>query len=78
MNTLDKLNKCLLELGHPAVEDINSDFRETVGLDSLEWLEFIVLIEDVFAIEIPEDDYEKLKTVQEAVTYINSKAADGN
>ncbi len=36
-------------------------------------VELMMKMEDEFGIEIPEDDTEKLKTIKDVVTYLNSK-----
>lgn len=48
-----------------------SSFIEDLGADSLDMVELVMAIEEVFDIEIPEDDSEAIKTVKDAVEYIN-------
>ena len=45
----------------------------TFGMDELDKLEFIMSIEDEFGIEIPDDDAEKITTVQEMYDYVSGK-----
>lgn len=55
----------------------DSSFIEDLGADSLDMVELVMSIEQVFDIEIPEDDSERIKTVKDAVEYItdNMKGA---
>lgn len=48
-----------------------SAFIEDLGADSLDIVELVMTIEEEFDIEIPEDDAEQIKTVQNAIDYIN-------
>lgn len=49
----------------------DSSFIEDLGADSLDIVELVMAIEEVFDIEIPDDDAENIKTVKDAVEYIN-------
>src|SRR5438128_859376 len=53
----------------------NASFVEDLGADSLDRVELIMAIEEAFDLEIPDDQAETIKTVQDAVSYIekNSK-----
>ena len=48
-------------------------FIEDLGADSLDTVELIMKFEDEFSMEIPENDAEKLRTVQDAIDYIEKK-----
>lgn len=45
-------------------------FIEDLGADSLDTVELIMKFEDEFNMEIPESEAEKLRTVQDAIDYI--------
>ncbi len=47
-----------------------SSFIEDLGADSLATVELILALEDAFDIEVPEEEAEKLLTVQNAIDYI--------
>ena len=49
-----------------------SKFVEDLGADSLDVVELVMALEEEFDIEIPDEDAEKIATVGEAVTYIES------
>ena len=51
-----------------------SAFIEDLGADSLDTVELVMALEDAFKIEIPDDQQEKLRTVQQAIDYIQVKA----
>ena len=54
----------------------NSGFVEDLGADSLATLELVMAFEEEFDCEIPDEDAEKIRTVQAALDYIqaNGKA----
>jgi acyl carrier protein len=53
-----------------------ASFVDDLGADSLDRVEMIMAFEEAFDLEIPDDQAENIKTVQDAVDYIekNSKA----
>ena len=57
------------------IEDIvpEASLIEDLGADSLTIVELVMSMEEVFEIEIDDDDAEKLLTVQDAINFIKSK-----
>ncbi|MGB8930639.1 MAG: acyl carrier protein [Anaeromyxobacteraceae bacterium] len=51
---------------------ITSSFIEDLGADSLDIVELVMAMEEEFEVEIPDDEAEKIKTVQDAVTFISA------
>lgn len=49
-----------------------ASFVDDLGADSLDLVELIMAMEEAFDIEIPDEDAEKLQTVQDAINYIKS------
>jgi acyl carrier protein len=49
-----------------------SRFVEDLGADSLDIVELVMAMEEKFEVEIPDDQAENIKTVQDAVDYINA------
>jgi acyl carrier protein len=49
-----------------------SSFIEDLGADSLDIVELVMAMEEEFEIEIPDEEAENIKTVGDAVTYINT------
>ncbi len=50
-----------------------SSFVDDLGADSLDTVELVMALEEEFETEIPDEDAEKITTVQQAVDYINSQ-----
>lgn len=50
-----------------------TNFIDDLNLDSLDIVELMMKMEDEFGIEIPEEDAEGLKTVNDVTTYIKNK-----
>ena len=50
----------------------SSSFVEDLGAESLDTVELIMALEEEFDTEIPDEDAEKIATVQNAIDYINS------
>ena len=48
-------------------------FIEDLGADSLDIVELVMALEEEFEIEIPDEDAEKITTVQQAIDYINDR-----
>ena len=73
MATFDKVKDIVVEqLGVEADEvQIESTFIDDLGADSLDIVELIMAFEEEFNIEIPDESAEKIKTVQDVVTYID-------
>ena len=46
-----------------------SSFLDDLGADSLDMVELVMALEDEFGIEIPDEDAEKITTVQNAIDY---------
>ncbi|OSS43016.1 Acyl carrier protein [Desulfurella amilsii] len=47
-------------------------FIEDLGADSLDTVELVMAMEEKFGIEIPDSDAEKILTVQDAISYVES------
>jgi len=54
-----------------------ASFVDDLGADSLDIVELVMAFEEAFDIEIPDEDAEKIKSVQNAVEYINEHAKGG-
>jgi len=63
------------QLGVPKEETARaSRFVEDLKADSLDVVELVMEFEDEFDITIPDDDYEKIRTVGDAIEYIEEKS----
>ena len=73
MATFDKVRDIVVEqLGVDAGDvAVESTFIDDLGADSLDIVELIMAFEEEFGTEIPDEAAEKMKTVQDVVTYID-------
>ena len=69
----DKIAKIIAEQLQVDEGQITSDssFMDDLGADSLDTVELIMAFEEEFEIEIPDSDAEQMKTVQDAINYLN-------
>jgi acyl carrier protein len=58
----------------PATIKLESSFIEDLGADSLALVELVLALEETFGIEIPDAETEKIRTVQDAINYIEQHA----
>lgn len=67
-------NKIIVDrLGVDETEVVQAaSFKEDLGADSLDVVELVMQLEDEFEMEISDEDAEKIATVGDAVTYIES------
>jgi acyl carrier protein len=49
-----------------------ASFVDDLGADSLDLVELIMAMEEAFDIEVPDEEAEKLQTVEDAVTYVKA------
>ena len=76
-NIVDRVKKIVVEqLGVKDDEvGLEASFVDDLGADSLDTVELVMALEEEFECEIPDDEAEKITTVQQAVDYINSSAS---
>ncbi|RMH19635.1 MAG: acyl carrier protein [Gammaproteobacteria bacterium] len=75
MSTIEERVKNVVveQLGVKAEEVSNeTSFVEDLGADSLDTVELTMALEEEFGCEIPDEDAEKITTVQQAIDYINA------
>jgi acyl carrier protein len=73
MKTIEQTVKDIIveQGGCDAVEvKLESRFDEDLGCDSLDCMEILIALEEEFDFEIPDEDGDRITTVQEAVDYI--------
>lgn len=75
MSTFDRVKKVVVEQLEAAEDEVTpqASFVDDLGADSLDVVELVMGLEEEFDVEIPDEDAEKITTVQEAVTYIDEK-----
>ncbi|MAD45979.1 MAG: acyl carrier protein [Thalassobium sp.] len=71
-NIEERVKKIVCEQLGVKEEDVkaSSSFVDDLGADSLDTVELVMALEEEFETEIPDEDAEKLTTVQEAIDYI--------
>lgn len=67
------------ELGKIAPEadfeslDLNEDVRQALDIDSFDFLNFLIALNEVYGVEIPEADYGRLVSVTDIVDYLQAR-----
>ncbi|HEU4751554.1 MAG TPA: acyl carrier protein [Armatimonadota bacterium] len=76
MSTFDRVKKVVVEQLDVNADEVTpqASFVEDLGADSLDQVELVMAFEEEFDIEIPDEDAEKISTVQAAVDYIDQKS----
>ncbi len=70
----DEVRKILaeqLDVDKDSIE-MNSKLAEDLGADSLDAIDIVMTIEDQYAIEVPDENIENMKTVEDIVSFIES------
>lgn len=72
---LQRITKIIVEQLAVKEEEVKPEtrFREDLGADSLTVVELVMEIESQFGIEIPDEDANEIKTVQDLISYIEKK-----
>jgi acyl carrier protein len=75
VDVAEKVKKIIVEqLGVDGTEVTpDASFVEDLGADSLDTVELIMVLEEEFGIEIPDEDAEKIVHVKDAVQYITDR-----
>jgi acyl carrier protein len=74
-STYDRLKKIVVEQLGVDEEEVKpeSSFVDDLNADSLDLVELIMSLEEEFGAEISDEDAERIRTVQDAVDYIEEK-----
>ncbi len=77
MSVEEKLKAIVIEQLSVGEEEVvnEASFLDDLGADSLDVVELIMAIEEEYGIEIPDDDAEKLQSVQDAINYVEERTA---
>jgi len=75
MTTFENVKRIVVDQLQVAADDVKLDstFIDDLGADSLDIVELIMAFEEEFNIEIPDEIAEKIKTVKDAVDYIEKE-----
>jgi len=76
MSIEERVKKIVAEQLGSGEDEITSEssFIDDLGADSLDTVELVMALEEEFDIEIPDDDAEKIATVQAAIDYVNANS----
>ncbi|MFM2304519.1 MAG: hypothetical protein RLZZ135_1931 [Cyanobacteriota bacterium] len=74
-NVLDKVKAVISDKLEVEASKITpeANFSDDLGADSLDVVELVMALEEEFDIEIPDEEAEKLQTVQAVIDYIDAK-----
>ncbi|HCU04935.1 MAG: acyl carrier protein [Gammaproteobacteria bacterium GWE2_42_36] len=79
MSTVEERVKRIVAEQLGAKEDeikTEASFVEDLGADSLDTVELVMALEEEFGTEIPDEDAEKITTIQQAVDYVEAHLKD--
>ncbi|GAW28406.1 acyl carrier protein [Carboxydocella sp. JDF658] len=74
-SVFDRVKKIIVEQLGVEEEEVTMEaaFIDDLGADSLDIVELVMAFEEEFGLEIPDEDAEKIRTVGDAVNYINER-----
>lgn len=73
-NIEDRVKKIIVDMLGVKPEDVvpEASFVDDLGADSLDTVELVMALEEEFETEIPDEEAEKINTVQAAIDYIKN------
>jgi len=76
----EKVKEIIVDQLDVEADQVTADasFIEDLGADSLDTVELVMALEENFDIEIPDEDAEKIKSVKDAVSYIDKNVKATN
>ena len=76
MSIEDRVKKIVSDQLGISLDEIQSDssFVDDLGADSLDTVELVMALEEEFDTEIPDEEAEKITTVQQAIDFVDSKS----
>ncbi len=74
----ERVKKIVIEQLGVKEEEVTNDasFVDDLGADSLDTVELVMALEEEFETEIPDEEAEKITTIQQAIEYIKSHLAE--
>lgn len=71
-DTFNKVKTLIIEKLNVNPSDVteNATFIEDLGADSLDIVDFVMALEEEFGVDIPDEEAQKIKTVKDAVDFI--------
>ena len=76
----ERVKKIVVEQLGVKEEEVTNDasFVDDLGADSLDTVELVMALEEEFNTEIPDEEAEKITTIQEAINYVTSHSANAS
>jgi acyl carrier protein len=76
MNIEERVKNIIVEQLNVDAESVTADasFVEDLGADSLDIVELVMTMEEEFDLEIPDEDAEKIKSVGDVISYVQTRA----
>ncbi len=77
-NVEDRVKKIVVEQLGVKEDEVKNDssFVDDLGADSLDTVELVMALEEEFELEIPDEEAEKITTIQQAIDYIDANTAE--
>ena len=71
----ERIKSIIVEQLGVSLEEVTPEasFIEDLGADSLDIVELIMALEEEYDVEIPDEDAEKIQTVSDVITYVQSR-----
>lgn len=76
---LEKLKKIIVEqlaIDNPDAITEEANFKDDLGVDSLDLFELVMALEEEYGVEIPSEELENIQTVQDVMNYLKSKGVE--
>lgn len=75
-STFERVKKVVVEQLSVDEKEVTAEasFQSDLGADSLDTVELVMAFEEEFSVEIPDEEAEKIVTVQDAINYIDKHA----
>lgn len=76
---LEKLKNIIVEqlaIDNPDAITEEANFKDDLGVDSLDLFELVMALEEEYGVEIPSEELENIQTVQDVMNYLKSKGVE--
>ena len=77
MAVADKVKGIIVEQLGVDEEEVTPDasFVDDLGADSLDTVELVMAFEEEFSLEIPDEEAERIQTIQDAISYVEERTS---
>ena len=65
-----------LAIDNPDAITEEANFKDDLGVDSLDLFELVMALEEEYGVEIPSEELENIQTVQDVMNYLKSKGVE--